>query len=122
MGFGLASSDDQINPKVLPRRLMEDEIAERFNKLGSAAFQAAFDKAGAQWLSRDCHRSQYGYPFRVGIELALENRHRSVTLRELHLLGRRRGRTACSWRWTRARAPPSRAAARCARNSTSWQT
>ena len=37
MGFGLASSDDQINPKVLPRRLMEDEIAERFNKLGSAA-------------------------------------------------------------------------------------
>ena len=79
MGFGLASSDDQINPKVLPRRLMEDEIAERFNKLGSAAFQAAFDKAGAQWLSRDCHRSQYGYPFRVGIELALENRHRSVS-------------------------------------------
>lgn len=79
MGFGLASSDDQINPKVLPRRLMEDEIAERFNKLGSATFQAAFDKASAQWLSRDCHRSQYGYPFRVGIELALENRHRSVS-------------------------------------------
>ena len=78
-GFGLASNDDQLNPKVLPRRLMEDEIAERFNKLSSAAFQTAFDKAGAQWLSRDCHRSQYGYPFRVGIELSLENRHRSVT-------------------------------------------
>src|SRR5262249_10752206 len=31
-------------------------------------------------LSRDCHRSQYGYPFRVAIELALENRHRAVTL------------------------------------------
>ena len=30
-------------------------------------------------MSRDCHRSQYGYPFRVGIELALENRHRSIT-------------------------------------------
>ena len=58
---------------------MEDELAERFNKLSSPAFQAAFDKAGAQWLSRDCHRSQYGYPFRVGIELALENRHRSIT-------------------------------------------
>src|SRR5262249_29153128 len=36
-------------------------------------------KAGAHWLSRDCHRSQYGYPFRVGIELALENRHRAIT-------------------------------------------
>lgn len=78
-GFGLASGDDQVNPKVLPRRLMEDELAERYNKLSSPAFQAAFDKARAQWLSRDCHRSQYGYPFRVGIELALENWHRSIT-------------------------------------------
>jgi hypothetical protein len=77
--YGLASGDDQVNPKVLPRRLMEDEIAERYNRLSSAAFQTAFDKSGAQWLSRDCHRSQYGYPFRVGIELALENRHRSIT-------------------------------------------
>jgi len=77
--FGLASGDDQYNPKVLPRRLMEDELAERYNRLSSAAFQTAFDKSGAQWLSRDCHRSQYGYPFRVGIELALENRHRSIT-------------------------------------------
>src|SRR5215475_4033282 len=75
-GFGLASGDAQVNPKVLPRRLMDDEIAERYNKLASQAFQQAFDKAGAQWLSRDCHRSQYGYPFRVGIQLALENRHR----------------------------------------------
>src|SRR5581483_8451773 len=78
-GFGLASGDDQYNPKVLPRRYMDDEAAERFNKLGSPEFQAAFDKAAARWLSRDCHRSQYGYPFRVGIELALENRHRSIT-------------------------------------------
>jgi hypothetical protein len=78
--FGLASGDDQINPKVLPRRFMDDEAAERFNKLSSPEFKAAFDKAAASWLSRDCHRSQYGYPFRVAIELALENRHRSVTL------------------------------------------
>jgi len=78
-GFGLAAADDQINPKVLPRRLMEDELRERFNKLNSPEFEAAFNKAAAQWLSRDCHRSQYGYPFRVGIELALENRHRSIT-------------------------------------------
>ena len=58
---------------------MEDELAERYNKLDSEAFHAAFDKAAPQWLSRDCHRSQYGYPFRVGIQLALENRHRSIT-------------------------------------------
>jgi hypothetical protein len=59
---------------------MDDEASERFYKLGSPEFIAAFEKAAARWLSRDCHRSQYGYPFRVTIELALENRHRSVTL------------------------------------------
>jgi hypothetical protein len=77
--YGLAAADDQFNPKVLPRRLMEDELGARVNKLTSPAFQAAFDKSAAQWLSRDCHRSQYGYPFRVGIQLALENRHRSIS-------------------------------------------
>ncbi len=79
-GFGLASGDDQYNPKVLPRRFMDDEAAGRFHKLSSPEFAAAFEKAAARWLSRDCHRSQYGYPFRVAIQLALENRHRSVTL------------------------------------------
>lgn len=79
-GFGLASEADKYNPKVLPRRYMDDEAKDIFYKLASPEFQAAFDKAAARWLSRDCHRSQYGYPFRVGIELALENRHRSVTL------------------------------------------
>ncbi len=79
-GFGLASTDDQYNPKVLPRRYMEDEAAERFYKLNSPEFAAAFEKASARWLSRDCHRSQYGYPFRVAIQLALEDRHRAVTL------------------------------------------
>ena len=77
--FGLAS-DEAYNPKVLPRRFMDDEAAGRFHKLSSPEFAAAFEKASARWLSRDCHRSQYGYPFRVAIELALENRHRSVTL------------------------------------------
>ncbi|MGZ3308822.1 MAG: hypothetical protein ACXU8R_09905 [Xanthobacteraceae bacterium] len=79
-GYGLASGDEQYNPKVLPRRLMDDEKAERFHKLSSPEFAAAFEKASARWLSRDCHRSQYGYPFRVAIELALENRHRAVSL------------------------------------------
>jgi hypothetical protein len=79
-GFGLASAEDQYNPKVLPKRYMDDEAQDRVFKPNSPEFLAAFDKAAAGWLSRDCHRSQYGYPFRVGIELALENRHRSITL------------------------------------------
>jgi hypothetical protein len=77
--FGLASADDQYDPKVMPRRYMEDEANDKFFKLNSPEFQRAFEKANAGWLSRDCHRSQYGYPFRVGIELALENKHRSIT-------------------------------------------
>ncbi|HEY7245401.1 MAG TPA: hypothetical protein VH678_16145 [Xanthobacteraceae bacterium] len=78
--YGLASDQGHFNPKVLPRRFMDDEAAGRFHNLSSPEFAAAFEKASARWLSRDCHRSQYGYPFRVAIELALENRHRSVTL------------------------------------------
>ena len=38
-GFGLSSSDPQVNPKVLPRRLMEDELAERFLRLSSPEFR-----------------------------------------------------------------------------------
>jgi hypothetical protein len=63
--YSVASSE--YNPKVLPRRLMEDEAADRFYGLGSPQFIAAFEKASARWLSRDCHRSQYGYPFRVAM-------------------------------------------------------
>ena len=59
---------------------MDDEAKGLIYRPNSAEFQAAFDKGGAQWLSADCHRSQYGYPFRVGINMALENRHRAVTL------------------------------------------
>jgi hypothetical protein len=58
---------------------MEDEKADRYYPLGSREFVAAFEKANARWLSRDCHRSQYGYPLRVAMQLGLENRHRSVT-------------------------------------------
>jgi lysophospholipase L1-like esterase len=78
--YGLASVDSAFDVKSLPRRRMEDEIKGLIYRPNSAEFQAAFDKSGAQWLSADCHRSQYGYPFRVGIEMALENRHRAVTL------------------------------------------
>src|SRR5215469_12190484 len=85
--FGLAAAEDQYNPKALPKRYMEDEAQDRIFKPSSPEFQAAFDKAAAKWLSRDCHRSQYGYPFRVGIELALENRHRSITFASLTCSG-----------------------------------
>src|SRR2546423_9792573 len=79
-GFGLASTDSAFDPKSLPRRKMEDEAKGLVYRPNSAEFQAAFDKGAAQWLSADCHRSQYGYPFRVGLAMALENRHRAVTL------------------------------------------
>jgi lysophospholipase L1-like esterase len=78
--FGLASTDSNFDVKSLPRRKMEDEAKGLIYRPNSAEFQAAFDKGGAQWLSADCHRSQYGYPFRVGLAMTLENRHRAVTL------------------------------------------
>ena len=78
--FGLASTDDQFDAKTLPRRRMEDEDKGLQFRASSQEFLAAFNKGGAQWLSADCHRSQYGYPFRVGIQMTLENRHRAVTL------------------------------------------
>jgi lysophospholipase L1-like esterase len=78
--YGLASTDDQFDAKSLPRRKLEDEENGLIFRPNSAEFQQAFDKRGAQWLSADCHRSQYGYPFRVGLAMTLENRHRAVTL------------------------------------------
>ena len=78
--FGLASTDDQFDAKTLPRRRMEDEDKGLQFRASSQEFLAAFNRGGAQWLSADCHRSQYGYPFRVGIQMTLENRHRAVTM------------------------------------------
>lgn len=86
-GYGLASAEEKFDPKTLPRRKLEDEERGNNLKLGSPEFVAAFEQRNAQWLSADCHRSQYGYPFRVGIELALENRHRAVTLVNLACTG-----------------------------------
>src|SRR5262249_52982690 len=77
--YGIAAASPGINPKSLPKRLMEDEEKGTVFKLSSREFQQAFERSGAQWLSADCHRSQYGYPFRVSMGLALENRHRAVT-------------------------------------------
>src|SRR5260370_12095908 len=84
--YGVAA-ESGTNPKSLPKRLMEDEQKGTVFALSSREFQQAFDRSGAQWLSPDCHRSQYGYPFRVSIGLALENRHRAVTFVSLACSG-----------------------------------
>jgi hypothetical protein len=85
--YGVAAADSGTNPKSLPKRLMADEQKGTVFKLSSREFQQEFDRSGAQWLSPDCHRSQYGYPFRVSIGLALENRHRAVTFVSLACSG-----------------------------------
>ncbi len=85
--YGVASAASEVDPKRLPKRLMEDEEKSLIYKPNSPEFEAAFNKAGPEWLSPDCHRSQYGYPFRVSLELALENRHRAVTLVSLACSG-----------------------------------
>jgi lysophospholipase L1-like esterase len=87
LNYGVAAADSGINPKSLPKRLMEDEEKELIFKPTSREFQEAFDRRNAQWLSADCHRSQYGYPFRVSIGMALENRHRAVTFVSLACSG-----------------------------------
>src|SRR5262249_44605193 len=85
--YNVASAPTDFDAKSLPKRRMEDEERSLIFRPNSTEFEQAFDKAGAQWLSVDCHRSQYGYPFRVSLELALENRHRSVTLVSLACSG-----------------------------------
>ncbi|HML14484.1 MAG TPA: hypothetical protein VK456_14345 [Xanthobacteraceae bacterium] len=84
--FDLASGDG-FDPKSLPKRLLEDEERGLIYKPNSQEFLDAFARRSAQWMSADCHRSQYGYQFRVGMELALENRHRAVTLVHLACTG-----------------------------------
>jgi hypothetical protein len=85
--YHVASAEGQFNPKALPKRLMADEIKELVYDPTSREFLDAFEKARAQWLSPDCHRSQYGYPFRVSMGLALEDRHRAVTFVSLACSG-----------------------------------
>jgi hypothetical protein len=85
--YGLASGDSALDWKTLPRRRLEDEEKGLQFRLGSRDFAEAYDRRNAQWVSADCHRSQYGYPFRVAMQLALENRHRAVTLVHLACSG-----------------------------------
>jgi lysophospholipase L1-like esterase len=85
--YGVASADGEIDPKALPKRLMADEEKGLIYNPTSREFIDAFEHERAQWLSADCHRSQYGYPFRVSMGLALENRHRAVTIVSLACSG-----------------------------------
>lgn len=54
---------------------------------GERAAWRPFRRADAGWTSRDCHRSQYSYQFRTALQLALEDRHRAVTLVHLACTG-----------------------------------
>src|SRR5215208_4485118 len=87
LGDSFASGDSPFDPKTLPRRLLEDEEKGIQYRLASREFAEAFERRNAHWVSADCHRSQYGYPFRVAMQLALENRHRAVTLVHLACSG-----------------------------------
>lgn len=71
------------NPRALPRRLMADEERGEILRRASPEFLKAFNERAAAWFSADCHRSQYAYPVRVALQLALEDRRRAVTL--LHM-------------------------------------
>jgi hypothetical protein len=85
--YTVANADEKFDPKVLPRRRLEDEDRSIMYRTTSREFLSAFEQRSARWISADCHRSQYGYPFRVGLQLTLENRHRSVTLVSLACSG-----------------------------------
>ena len=85
--YAVANFGEAFDPKVLPRRKLEDEEKSLTYRSNSQEFKTAFEQRNARWFSADCHRSQYGYPFRVGLQLALENRHRSVTLVSLACSG-----------------------------------
>ncbi len=73
---------------VLPRRRLDGDAGTAALPCEtSMEFRTLYEKKAAGWLSADCHRSQYGYPFRVALELALEDRHRAVTLVPLACTG-----------------------------------
>jgi hypothetical protein len=83
----LTLDGDRFNAQTLPKRLLPDE--EKGLQYGefSQELSQAFIERAAAWTSPDCHRSQYAYPFRVGLQLALEDRHRSITLVHLACSG-----------------------------------
>ncbi|MCO5088900.1 MAG: hypothetical protein M9883_18790 [Methylobacteriaceae bacterium] len=72
-------------PKNFPLRRTSPQVYA--GDLSTNEGLTTFRRKRAVWTSRDCHRSQYSYQFRVALELALENRHRAVTLVHLACTG-----------------------------------
>jgi hypothetical protein len=86
-GTSQAMRSSNFDSYVLPRRLMKDEEQGRLYDLASKEFLDAFWERSAAWLSPECHRSQYAFPHRVALQLALEDRHRSITFVNLGCSG-----------------------------------
>lgn len=72
---------------MLPRREIESDAAPNRPDQGDQEFADQFWNKSAKWLSVDCHRSQYGYPVRVALQLALDDRHRAITFAHLGCSG-----------------------------------
>jgi hypothetical protein len=78
---------DKAVTSLLPRREIESDLAGNVPDQATAEFENQFWKKSAKWLSADCHRSQYGYPVRVALQLSLEDRHRAITFVHLGCSG-----------------------------------
>jgi hypothetical protein len=89
--FRLSAAPTEIkyDSFILPRRLLRDEQRGDGTqyRFGTDEFAQAFWERSPQWLSPDCHRSQYAFPMRVSLQLALEDRHRAITLIQLACSG-----------------------------------
>lgn len=71
----------------LPRREIKSDGAPNRPDQEEPEFANQFWDKSAKWLSVDCHRSQYGYPVRVALQLAIEDRHRAITFAHLGCSG-----------------------------------
>ncbi len=79
-------SGADLDSYVLPRRELPSDSGNWLDP-ASDKFKKEFFQRSAEWLSVDCHRSQYGYPVRVALQLALEDRHRAITFVHLGCSG-----------------------------------
>ncbi len=117
--FGLASNEDQVNPKVLPRRLMEDELAERYNKLELGTFPAPPSTRRRRNGSRATVTARNTA---IRSASASSSRLRTATAPSPSRVSPARAPrlpTGCSSKWMPARATAIPLSPRCVRSSTS---